>query len=158
MESLRNRIDIKLVNNEKEYLKCSSKPSYMSYKTFDNNLVAISRSKLALKINKAAYIGMCILGLSKVLMYEFHCDYIKIRYDNYLNLIFTGTDSLMYKFKTEDIYWVFSSDKEMFDFSDYLTKSKYYDNSSKLVIWKMKDETGDVAIEEFFGLKQKRYS
>ena len=46
----------------------------------------------------------------------------------------------------------------MFDFSDYLTKSKYYDNSSKLVIGKMKDKTGDVAIEEFFELKQKRYS
>ena len=158
MESLRNRINIKLVNNEKDCLKYSSKPSCMSYKIFDNNLVAISRSKLASKINKAAYIGMCILELSKVLMYEFHCDCIKIKYDNYLNLIFTGTDSLMYEFKTEDVYWVFSSDKEMFDFSDYLTKSKYYDNSSKLVIGKMKDETGDVAIEEFFGLKQKRYS
>ena len=104
MESLRNRINIKLVNNEKDYLKCSSKPSCMSHKIFDNDLVAISRVKLALKINKAAYIGMCILELSKVLMYKFHCDYIKIKYDNYLNLIFTGTDSLMYEFKTEDVY------------------------------------------------------
>ena len=43
----------------------------------------------------------------------------------------------------------------MFDFSNYLTKSKYYDNSSKLVIGKMKDETGGVAIEEIFGLSLK---
>ena len=54
MENLRNKIDIKLVNNEKHYLKCTSKPSYMSHKTFNNNLVAIRKSKLALKLNKPA--------------------------------------------------------------------------------------------------------
>ena len=61
MESLRNRIDIKLANNEKVYLKGTSKPSNISTKIFDNDLVAIRKSKLALKLNKAAYIGMCIL-------------------------------------------------------------------------------------------------
>ena len=66
MENLRNRINVQLVNKEKDYLKCTSKPSYMSHKIFDNNLVAIRKSKLALKLNKPAYIGMCILQLSKV--------------------------------------------------------------------------------------------
>ena len=64
----------------------------------------------------------------------------------------------MYEIKTEDVYKYFSSNKEMFDFSNYLTKSKYYDDSNKLVIGKMKDETGGVAIEEFIGLKAKIYS
>ena len=54
MENLRNRIVVKLTNNEKDYLKCTSKPSYMLYKIFDNNLVAICKSKLALKLNKPA--------------------------------------------------------------------------------------------------------
>ena len=72
MENLRNRTDVKLANNEKDYLKCYSKSSYMLHKIFDNNLVAICKSKLALKLNKPAYIGMCILELSEVLMYEFH--------------------------------------------------------------------------------------
>ena len=76
IENVRIRINVKLVNNEKDYLKCTTKPSYMSHKIFDNNLVAIRKSKLALKLNKPAYIGMCILELSKVLMYEFHYDYI----------------------------------------------------------------------------------
>ena len=67
MENLRNKIDVKLIN-EKDYLKCTSKPSYMSHKIFDNNLVAICKSKLALKLNRPAYIGMCILDLSKELM------------------------------------------------------------------------------------------
>ena len=47
-ENFRNRIDVKLVNNEKDYLKCTSKPSYMSHKIFGNDLVAIPKSKLAL--------------------------------------------------------------------------------------------------------------
>ena len=52
MESLTKRIDVTLVNNEKDYLKFTSKPSYMSNKIFDNNLVAIRKSKILLKLNK----------------------------------------------------------------------------------------------------------
>ena len=130
----------------------------MSHKISDNNLVAIRKSKLAIKLNKPAYIGMCILELSKVLMYEFHYDYIKNKYGNKLKLLFTDTDSLMHEIETEDVYPDFSSDKEMFNFSNYSTKSKYCDNSKKLIIGKMKDETGGVAIEEFVGLKPKMYS
>ena len=55
---------------------------------------------------------MCILELSKVLMYEFHYDYIKNKYGNNSKLLFTDTESLMYEIKTEDIY-------EDFDFSKY---------------------------------------
>ena len=80
VQNLRNTIDVKLVNNEKDYLECTSKPSYMSHKILDNNLVAIHRSKVTLKLNKSAYIGMCILELSKILMYKFHYDYIKNKY------------------------------------------------------------------------------
>ena len=143
-ENLRNRIDVKLVNNEKDNLKCTSKLSNISYKIFDNNLVV--------------YIGMCILELSKVLMYEFHYDYIKNKYDNKSKLLFTYTDSLVYEIKTEDVYEDFSSNKEMFRFSNCSANSKYYDDSNKLVIGKMKDETGGVAIKESVGLKPKMYS
>ena len=129
MKNLRNRIDVKLVNNEKDYLKCTSKPSYMSHKIFDNNLVKIRKTKVTLKFNKPAYIGMCILELSKVLMYEFHYDYINNKCDGKSKLLFTDTDSLMYEIKTEDVYEDFSSNKKMFHFSNYSTKSKYYDNS-----------------------------
>ena len=119
-----NRINIKLVNNEKDYLKCTSKPSYMSHK----NLVAIRKSKLALKLTKPAYIGMCILELSKVLIDEFHYDYIKNKYDNKSKLLFPDTDSLMYEIKTEDVYEDLRSDKELFDFNNYSSKFKYHNN------------------------------
>ena len=74
---------------------------------------------------------MCIRELSKVLMYEFHYDYIKNKYGNNSRLLLTDIDSLMYEIKTENVYVDFSSDKEMFHFSNYSTKSKYYDNSNK---------------------------
>ena len=122
-----------------------------------NELVAICKNKVTLMLNKTAFIGMCILEFSKVLMYEFHYDYIKNKYGNNSRLLFTDTDSLMDEIKTEDVYKDFSNDKEIFDFSDYSTKSKYYDNSNKLVVGKMKDKTAGVAIEEFVGLKPKIY-
>ena len=64
----------------------------------------------------------------------------------------------MYEAKTEDVYGDFSNDKEMLDFSNYSIKSKYFDNSNKSVVCKLKDETAGVAIEKFVGLKPKMYS
>ena len=128
MESIRNRIDSKLVNNEKYYLKCTSKPSCMWHKIFANNLIALLKSKLALKLKKPAHNGMCILELSKVSMYEFHCDYIKNKYDDKSKLLLTDNDSLMYEIKIQNVYEDFSSNKETCDFSNYSTKSNYYDH------------------------------
>ena len=75
----------------------------MSRKIADDNLVAIRKSKIALKLNKPAYIGIYILELINVLMYKFHYDYIKNRYGNKSKLLFTDIDSLMYEIKTENV-------------------------------------------------------
>ena len=75
---MENRIDVQLLKNEKYYLKSTSKPRYMSHKIFDNNLVAIRKSKVSLKLNRPAYIGMCIVVLSKVLTYKFIMITLKI--------------------------------------------------------------------------------
>ena len=80
MENLRNRIDVRLVSNKKDYTKWISKPSYMSRKTFDNDLVAIYKNKVTLMLNNPAYTEMFTLELSKVLMYQFFYDYIKNKY------------------------------------------------------------------------------
>ena len=68
MESLRNRTDVKLVRKKKDYLNWTSKPSYMSHKIFDNDLVAVRKNKVRLTLDKPAYIGMFILKLSKDLI------------------------------------------------------------------------------------------
>ena len=112
------------MQNQKYYSKWTSKSSRMSHKIFDNDLVAILNSKVTLTLNKPSYIRMCIFELIKVLMCEFYYNYFKNKYGNNTRLLFTDTDSLVYEIKTEDVYKDFRSDKEMFDFSNYLTKSK----------------------------------
>ena len=82
----------------------------MSGKIFDNDLVAICKNKVRLTLNKPACIRMCILELSKVLIYEFHYDYTKNKYGNNSRLLFTDTDSLKYEIKTENVYKDFSND------------------------------------------------
>ena len=78
-------------------------------------------------------------------MYEFHYYCTKNKYGSKSRLVFTVTDNLVYKSKTKNLYYGFSKNKEMFDFSDYSARSKYYNDSKALVVGKMKDETGDVA-------------
>ena len=76
MKKLRNRIDVRLVSNKKDYLKKTSKPRYMSQNVLDMDLVSICKSKVTLTLNKPTCVGMCILDLNKVLMNEFHYPYI----------------------------------------------------------------------------------
>ena len=109
MENLRKRINIKLVNNAKDYVRCISKPSFVSQKIFSKNFVAIHDIKPVLTLNKPIYVGFSILDLSKCLMYEFHCKYIKSNFD--AKLLFTDTDSLVYETRTEDVFENFYQDK-----------------------------------------------
>ena len=78
MENFRNRINVKLESNKKDYLKWTSKPSYMSHKIFDNDLVATRNNKVTLTLNKSAYIGICILKLSKVTNHNYYSHSSKI--------------------------------------------------------------------------------
>ena len=91
---------------------------------------------------------MSILDLSKVLMYEFHYDYIKNSYDNNSKLLFSDTDSLLYEIKTEDLYEHFSKEKGRFKFSNYSANSRYYHDSNELVVSKLKNEIAGVEIIE----------
>ena len=96
IENLRYRIDVRLASNEKEYLKWTLKPSNMQPKLFDNYLVTLHKSKVTFTLNKPAKVRMCILDLSKVLMYELHYDYIKNKYGNNSRLS-TDNGTLMYE-------------------------------------------------------------
>ena len=64
-------IDVRLLNKERDYLKWTSKSSYMLHKIFDNHLVATHKIKVVLMLNKPTYVGLCVLGFIKLLMYEF---------------------------------------------------------------------------------------
>ena len=158
MENLRKRVDVRLVTNEKKLLKLTSKPTYVSSKIFNENLVAVHKIKEALTLNRLAYVGMCILDLSKTLMYDFHYNYIKKKYGDKAKLLFTDTDSLTYEIEAEDVYQDFWNDKDKFDNSDYLENFPYFDKTNKKVIGKFKDEAASIPAVEFVGLKSKMYS
>ena len=158
MENLRKRVDVRLVTDDKKLDILTSKPTFISSKIFNENLMAVHKVKETLTLNRPAYVGMCILDLSKMLMYDFHYNYIKKMYDNRASLLFTDTNSLTYEIEAEDVYKDFWNNKEIFDKSDYLENSQYHCNPRKKVIRKFKDEVCGVPITEFVGLKPKMYS
>ena len=158
MENIRKRVDVRLVTNEKKLLKMVAKPTYVSSKIFNENLVAVHKINETLTLNRPAYVGMCILDLSKTLMYDFHYNYIKQKYGSKAKLLFTDTDSLTYEIEAKDVYSDFWNDKDKFDNSDYPVSSPYFNNTNKKVIGKFKDEAAGILITEFVGLRSKMYS
>ena len=158
MENIRKRVDVRLITDEKKLLKMASKPTYVSSKIFNENLVAVHKIKETLTLNRPAYVGMCILDLSKTLMYDFHYNYIKEKYGDKARLLFTDTDSLTYEIEAEDVYRDFWNDKDRFDNSDYPENSPYFNKTNKKVIGKFKDEAAGIPITEFVGLRSKMYS
>ena len=161
MENIRNRVDSHLVTDEKQAGKFISKPNYQHRKIFCDNLAAIHMKKTHLVFNKPVYLGMCILDLSKTLMYEFHYNYIKPKYDEKVKLLFTDTDSLMYEIETDDFYKDISLDvRDKFDTSNYPKDhpSVIETGVNKKVIGMFKDEAGGLIISEFVGLRAKLYS
>ena len=161
MENIRNRKDIKLISNRDKARKYVAKPNFQGFNIFCENLMAIHMKKTSLTFNKLVYLGLCILDLSKTIIYEFHFNYIKPKYGSKANLLYTDTDSLMYEIETEDFYKDISGDvKDRFDTSGYPPNhpSGIPTGCNKKVLGMFKDEVGGRCIEEFVGLRAKLYS
>ena len=156
MENLRKRINVRLVCNEKGFLKYTNKSTYVTCKSFDKHFAAFHEIKPVLMLNKPIYIGFTAFKLSKWMMYNFHYNFIKKNFN--AELLFTDTDSLTYEIKSENVYEDFFKWKDLLDFSNHSKDSKFFDNANKKVIGKMKDEYGGVIIDQFIGLKSKMYS
>ncbi len=161
MENVRNRINIKLVTNEKALNKLVKKSNYKGVNIFHENLVAVHMEKATVKLYKPIYLGMSILDLSKTLMYKFHYDYMKPKYSNKLNLLFTDTDSLCYEIETEDFYKDIAGDThKWYDTSNYDKNhpSGILTGVNKKVVGMFKDECGGKNIKIFVGLQSKLYN
>ena len=122
MKNLRKRINVRLVNNEKDFLKYTSRPTHITHKIFGKNYAAIHEIKPVLMLNKPIYVGFTVLDLSKWNMYDFHYNFIKKNFD--AELLFTDTDSLTYEIKSEDVYEEFF--KHLFDFSNHSKRFKVF--------------------------------
>ena len=131
IENIRKRINVKLVNDKKSYLKIVNKPNSVSQKIIGKNFVAVQCKKKVLTLNKPIHIGFCVLELSKLLMYRFHYDYVLRTFD--AKLLFTDTDSLVYEIRGGNVYEQCFKDRELFDFSGYNKNSIYFDDTNKKI-------------------------
>ena len=117
--------------------------------------------RVKLLFDKPVFCGMSILDISKTLIFDFHFNYIKQKYQKKAKLLFTDTDSLCYEIETEDFFQDISNDvHEKFDTSNFEKNhpSGIKTGVNKKVIGMMKDEAGGKIIEEFVGLRAKLYS
>ena len=153
MENLRKRTSVRLVNNEKDFLKYTSRPTHITHKIFSKNYAAIHEIKPVLTLKKPIYVGFTVLELSKWLMYDFYYNFIKENFD--AELLFTDTDSLIHEIKSEDVYEQFFKHKHLFDFSNYPKGSKFFNEANKKVIGKIKDEFGGVYCRRICWIKVK---
>ena len=124
MEILRNRTNIKLVNNSKKMKKLCAKPSFKFFKIFNKGLVGVRMAKLKLKLNKPIYVGASILDLS-----------IMLKYGGNAKLLFTDTDSLCYKIKTDYLYAHMYQDRHMYDTSNYDKNNVIYNGQKYEIYW-----------------------
>ena len=159
IERPENRTRVKLVNTSALLQKYVSKLTFKDSKIINEDLVGVQMRYPSIRLNKPFYIGMVILELAKLHMYEFHYNTIKRLYGNKAHLLMTDTDSLMYHIYTEDVYKELNSQcSEQLDFSNYDPASRFYSEENKRVPGKFKDETGGIPISEFVGLRSKMYA
>ena len=160
MENIKKHRDIKLVNNKEDYLKQVMKPNFKGGVLMGADLMSCEMDKVKVKMNKPVYLGQAILDLSKTIMYEFHYDYMKRKYnESDLKLLYMDTDSLVYDIKTEDFYKDIAEDVETrFDTSGYEPNRPLPIGKNKKVIRLMKDELGGKIMNKSISLRPKMYS
>ena len=148
-----------MITNREAYLKAVMKPNFKSGTLFGENLMGCEMGKIKVVMNKPAYLGQAILDLSKIVMYEFHYDYMKQKYPEGLTLCYMDTDSLIYDIETDDFYKDIAEDvKDRFDTSSYNPNRPLPVGLNKKVIGLMKDELGRQIMTEFVTLRPKMYA
>ena len=142
MESIRKHRNIKLVTNREAYRKAVMKPNFKSGVRFSSNLMGCEMGKIKVVMNKLVYLGQAILDLSKIVMCEFHYDYMKRKYnDDKLTPCYMDMDSLIYSIETDDFYKDIADDvKDRFDTSGHNSSRSLPVGLNKKVIGLMKDE------------------
>ena len=159
MENIRKHRDIKLVTTDKKRNKLVSEPNYHTINLISEDLSIIEMKKLKVKMNKPIYLGLLILEISKILMYEFWYDYMKPKYYDNVRLCYMDTDNFIMNIKTNDFYKDIANDVECkFDTSNYEVKRPLPMGKNKKVIGLMKYELGGEIITEFIALRPKTYS
>ena len=148
MENVRKHKDIKLVTTDKRRNQLMTEPNYHTTKSFSENLLATEVKKTKVKMNKPICLGLSILEISKILMYEFWCDYMKPKFGDNAKLCYMDTDSFIIYIKTEDFFKDIADDVECkFDTSNYEVDGPLPTGKNRKVIELMKGELGGKIIK-----------
>ena len=159
MENIRKHRDIKLVTTDKKRSKLVTKPNYHTINLISEDLSIIEMKKTKVKMNKPTYLGLSILEISKILMYEFWYDYMKPKYNDNVRLCYMDMDSFIMNIKTNDFYKDISDYVDnRFDTSNYEVKRPLPIGKNKKIIGLIKDKLGGEIITEFIALRPKTYS
>ena len=161
IENIRKRQNVILTDNKKMLINYHQNQTLNVVQYLMKILITCHMKKTEVYFNKPINVGQAILDLSKTSMFDFHYNYIREKYDDEAELLFTDTDSLMYLIETDDVYHDFAADvKKKFDTSDYPENhpSGIETGVNKKVIGKFEDEAAGRQITHFVGLRPKLYS
>lgn len=114
---------------------------FYRFKIFNADLVGVENKKVKLLLNKPVYIGQTILDLSKLVIYDFHYNFMKNLYEDNIKLLFTDTDCLMYEIETPNLNEDIVKYNSMFDLSNYPVDHPLHDDANKKIVLKFKNET-----------------
>lgn len=161
MENLRSRVDIKLKSKwegRQGARMLIAKPNFKRYTIFDESLVAIELAKTSVLMNKPIAIGLAILDISKIVMYDFHYNFMKPKYGENVTLCYTDTDSFIYHIKADCFYSDMMQNIDKYDTSDYPLDNIYnLPRANKKVPGLFKDELKGEPMTKLVGLRSKMY-
>lgn len=162
MENVRNRVEIKLKSKWDSRLgvrKYISKPNFKKWTLFGPDFVAIHMNPIKCLMNKPIIIGMSILDISKVLMYDYYYNFLKKQYGENVEMMYTDTDSFILNIKTECFYDDMKKNIHRYDTSDYPEINRFNMlRKNKKMPGLFKDELNGTIMTEFVGLRSKMYA
>ena len=159
MENVLNRSNVKLIkNNSEKLLKLIKQPNFQNAYQISNRLALVESKPIKTAFNKLIYMGAVILETSKLHMYQFWHDHLKVKYGNKIKLIYSDTDSYVIEIQIDDIYKDMLKDSHLYDFSNYPKSNPNFSLTNKKIYGIFKDDLNGKIIAEFTADKPKMYS
>uniref|UniRef100_A0A158P4F2 C2H2-type domain-containing protein n=1 Tax=Tetranychus urticae TaxID=32264 RepID=A0A158P4F2_TETUR len=158
IEDKRKHSKVVVATNGKQAQQQIRKPMFDQFYILDNNIAIMKLRKFEVVFDKPIYLGFTVLDLSKLNMYKLHYDHFLPKYGSRLSLIYTDTDSFIYKIQTQDLYKDLKEFDYLMDFSDYPQAHFLYNMKNKKKLGYLKDEMNGQIIDEVIAIKAKLYA
>jgi len=138
MEQVRNPVTVRLICDPSKLAKAVSRPTFRHAAINNDDLTMVRGARQRVTLNKPISVGLSILEISKLIMYQFYYDYLKPKYGNKCTLLFTDTDSFCCHIETPDLYHDMSQNLDLFDRSNFDKNHPLYTTKNHRVIGKFK--------------------